>query len=74
MEGLSRRSPDQLCGRLRTNQVVNFPGPREWIGSLVLLQITEAHPHSLKGRPLEVPLTSQPLADRLPASPKELSC
>ena len=74
VEGLSRRSPDQLCGRLRTNQVVNFPGPREWIGSLMLLQITEAHPHSLQGRPLEVPLTSQPLADRLPASPKELSC
>jgi tRNA-2-methylthio-N6-dimethylallyladenosine synthase len=74
VEGWSRRSPDQLCGRLRTNQVVNFPGPGEWVGTLVRLQITAARPHSLRGRPLDVPLTSHPLADRLPASPKEVSC
>ena len=49
VEGLSKRSPEQLSGRLRTNQVVNFTGPRELLGSLTPVAITEAHPHSLKG-------------------------
>ncbi len=49
VEGESKRSPDQLCGRLRTNQVVNFSGPRELLGCLTPVSITEAQPHSLKG-------------------------
>jgi tRNA-2-methylthio-N6-dimethylallyladenosine synthase len=59
VEKLSKRSPEQLCGRLRTNQVVNFTGPRELAGRLVPLRIEQAHPHSLKGRWL----ADQPLAD-----------
>jgi tRNA-2-methylthio-N6-dimethylallyladenosine synthase len=50
VEGRSRRSPEQLSGRLRTNQVVNFSGPRELVGRLVQVSLMEAHPHSLKGR------------------------
>jgi len=50
VEGPSRRSPAELCGRLRTNQVVNFPGPPELVGRLLTVKLTEAHPHSLKGR------------------------
>ncbi len=50
VEGRSRRSPEELCGRLRTNQVVNFQGPAELVGRLAQVDITEAHPHSLKGR------------------------
>lgn len=53
VEGSSKRSPDQLCGRLRTNQVVNFAGPPTLVGRLVMVEITEAHPHSLKGRWVE---------------------
>ncbi|MFI5355533.1 MAG: TRAM domain-containing protein, partial [Desulfobaccales bacterium] len=49
VEGLSKRSPDQLTGRLRTNQVVNFTGPRELLGRLTPIALTEAQPHSLKG-------------------------
>ncbi len=49
VEGLSKRDPAQLCGRLRTNQVVNFTGPRELLGCLTAVAITEAQPHSLKG-------------------------
>ena len=49
VEGLSKRSPEQLCGRLRTNQVVNFTGPRELLGCLAPVDLTEAQPHSLKG-------------------------
>jgi len=50
VEGRSKRSPQELGGRLRTNQVVNFIGPRELVGRLARVSITEAHPHSLKGR------------------------
>lgn len=49
VEGFSKRSPQQLCGRLRTNQIVNFTGPRELLGCLTSVTITEAQPHSLKG-------------------------
>ncbi len=50
VERESKRSSAELCGRLRTNQVVNFSGPRELLGRLVQVKITEAHPHSLKGQ------------------------
>jgi tRNA-2-methylthio-N6-dimethylallyladenosine synthase len=49
VEGESKRDPSQLRGRLRTNQVVNFSGPRELLGILAPITITEAQPHSLKG-------------------------
>ena len=49
VEGLSKRSPEQLSGRLRTNQVVNFTGPRELLGCLTPVALTEARSHSLKG-------------------------
>ena len=49
VEGLSKRDPSQLSGRLRTNQVVNFSGPRELLGSLTPVALTEARSHSLKG-------------------------
>jgi tRNA-2-methylthio-N6-dimethylallyladenosine synthase len=49
VEGWSKRGPTQLCGRLRTNQVVNFTGPRELLGCLTPITITAAQPHSLKG-------------------------
>jgi tRNA-2-methylthio-N6-dimethylallyladenosine synthase len=53
VEGQSKRSAAQLCGRLRTNQVVNFTGSPELAGRLVMVELTEAHPHSLKGRRVE---------------------
>ena len=49
VEGESKRG-GELSGRLRTNQVVNFAGPRHLLGELVQVEITAAHPHSLKGR------------------------
>jgi tRNA-2-methylthio-N6-dimethylallyladenosine synthase len=75
VEGDSRRRPDQLCGRLRTNQVVNFSGPRDLVGRLGPVELTEAQPHSLRGRWLEVPsLNLQSLTDCNPVSPREVSC
>ncbi|MEW6388519.1 MAG: tRNA (N6-isopentenyl adenosine(37)-C2)-methylthiotransferase MiaB [Thermodesulfobacteriota bacterium] len=50
VEGTSKRSPEQLSGRLRTNQVVNFTGPAHLLGQTVRVELTGAHPHSLQGR------------------------
>ncbi|WP_246238058.1 tRNA (N6-isopentenyl adenosine(37)-C2)-methylthiotransferase MiaB [Alkalicoccus luteus] len=49
VEGESRKNPDVLSGRTRTNRLVNFKGPKEWIGRLVDVQITEAKTWSLNG-------------------------
>jgi tRNA-2-methylthio-N6-dimethylallyladenosine synthase len=58
VEGKSKRSREELCGRLRSNQVVNFIGPPELLGCLTRVAITAAHPHSLKGRWLKPASTS----------------
>ena len=73
VEGASKRSANELSGRLRTNQVVNFSGPRELFGRLVSVEITEAHPHSLKGRWVAElsPSNCRPVAE---GTPRRLSC
>jgi tRNA-2-methylthio-N6-dimethylallyladenosine synthase len=67
VEGLSKRSQDQLCGRLRTNRVVNFQGPGNLAGCLVQVELTEAHPHSLKGRWVKASPIPRPMVDGLMA-------
>jgi tRNA-2-methylthio-N6-dimethylallyladenosine synthase len=74
VEGRSKRSLKEWCGRLRTNQVVNFIGPRELVGGLARVVITEAHPHSLKGRWVEVRPPRNRGEERLRTSPREVSC
>jgi tRNA-2-methylthio-N6-dimethylallyladenosine synthase len=73
VEGVSKRSVEELSGRLRTNQVVNFSGPPELVGHLVSVEITEAHPHSLKGRWVAKPssCSCQPAVE---GRPRRLSC
>jgi tRNA-2-methylthio-N6-dimethylallyladenosine synthase len=73
VEGASKRSVEELSGRLRTNQIVNFSGPRELVGQLVSVEITEAHPHSLKGRWVAEPspCSCQTAAE---GRPRRLSC
>jgi tRNA-2-methylthio-N6-dimethylallyladenosine synthase len=73
VEGASKRSVEELSGRLRTNQIVNFSGPSELVGQLVSVEITEAHPHSLKGRWVAEP---SPCRCRTAAEgrPRRLSC
>jgi tRNA-2-methylthio-N6-dimethylallyladenosine synthase len=74
VEGVSKRSPDQLSGRLRTNQVVNFSGPPELVGRLVMAELTQAHPHSLKGRWRTQSPAWQVQADGRPAIAEEGTC
>lgn len=52
VEGKSKRNPNRLTGRTRTNKVVNFDAPfteDELVGKLVQVKITEPLPFSLTG-------------------------
>lgn len=54
VEGTAKKGADgNLTGRTRTNLIVNFPGEPSLVGRLVVVRITEALPHSLRGRLLE---------------------
>ena len=53
VEGPSRRNPHELMGRTECNRIVNFDaGPRgaRLAGQMIEVDITEALPHSLRGR------------------------
>ena len=49
VEGYSRKSDAELCGRTENNRVVNFIGGDDLIGQFVEVEITEALNNSLKG-------------------------
>jgi tRNA-2-methylthio-N6-dimethylallyladenosine synthase len=51
VDARSRRRDWELSGRTTGNTVVNFPGPPEWIGRLVAVDIRRAGPNSLWGEP-----------------------
>jgi tRNA-2-methylthio-N6-dimethylallyladenosine synthase len=46
----SKRSPEHLAGRTRTNKVVNSRAPERIIGTTALVKIERAHIHSLSGK------------------------
>jgi tRNA-2-methylthio-N6-dimethylallyladenosine synthase len=51
VEGRSRKSPDELCGRTENNRVVNFPSADHGlVGRFVEVEICAAPPFSLRGR------------------------
>jgi len=54
VEGPSRRDADILAGRTENNRVVNFQGPAALIGQFAYVTISDALPHSLRGRLLGV--------------------
>ncbi len=50
VDGASRKDARAVSGRTRCNRVVNFDGQgRELFGRVVLVRITQALPHSLRG-------------------------
>ncbi|WP_096435327.1 tRNA (N6-isopentenyl adenosine(37)-C2)-methylthiotransferase MiaB [Alteribacter populi] len=53
VEGESKKDPDTLSGRTRTNKLVNFKAPKSCIGELVNVKITEAKTWSLNGEVVE---------------------
>ena len=53
VEGPSRKNPHELMGRTECNRIVNFdagPNGARLIGQMLDVHITEALPHSLRGR------------------------
>ena len=54
VEGVSRKSGEDLAGRTENNRIVNFAGPARLIGRYVEVEITQAYPHSLRGRAVTV--------------------
>ena len=55
VEGVSKKDANELAGRSENNRVVNFAGPSRLVGHFVDLEITEAMPHSLRGRVVTIP-------------------
>ena len=49
VEGISKKSDDQLAARTENNRVVNFCGDEKLIGHFVDVRITEARANSLQG-------------------------
>ena len=49
VEGVSKRDPNRLTGRLRTNHIVAFEGAPELAGELVRVKITSCTPLTLAG-------------------------
>ncbi len=49
VDATSRRREWELTGRTSGNTVVNFPGPPEWLGRLVQVEIKRAGPNSVWG-------------------------
>jgi tRNA-2-methylthio-N6-dimethylallyladenosine synthase len=55
VEGVSKKDRAELAGRSENNRVVNFAGPTRLAGHFVEVEITNALPHSLRGRAVTVP-------------------
>ncbi len=53
VEGNSKKSTDELCGRTENNRVVNFVGDLAQIGQFIDIKITDALSHSLRGEILK---------------------
>ena len=51
VDAVSRRREWELQGRTEGNSVVNFPGPKDWLGRIVPVRITRAAANSLGGEP-----------------------
>jgi tRNA-2-methylthio-N6-dimethylallyladenosine synthase len=49
VEGVSRKNGAEVAARTENNRVVNFAGHPRLIGHYVEVEITHAHPHSLRG-------------------------
>jgi len=59
VEGESKKNPEVLAGYTRKSKLVNFTGPKELIGKLVLVKITEAKTWSLNGEFVELANTEK---------------
>jgi tRNA-2-methylthio-N6-dimethylallyladenosine synthase len=49
VEGPSKKDPDKLTGRTRSNKIINFVGAAELIGQFVPLRVAHAGLYALGG-------------------------
>jgi tRNA-2-methylthio-N6-dimethylallyladenosine synthase len=54
-ESVSKRNPEHIAGRTRTNKVVNCTGTADLIGRTAMVKIERAHIHSLSGKIFNMP-------------------
>jgi tRNA-N(6)-(isopentenyl)adenosine-37 thiotransferase enzyme MiaB len=54
VEGESKNKANMLSGRTRTNKLVHFEGPKEWIGQFVHVRVTEPQTWYIKAEPVEL--------------------
>jgi tRNA-2-methylthio-N6-dimethylallyladenosine synthase len=52
VEGESKNNANVLAGRTRTNKLVHFEGPKEWIGQFIQVRVTEPLTWHIKGEPV----------------------
>ncbi len=52
VEGPSRLNAERLCGRTRTNKVINFKGDLNLVGTLSDILITQVKSYSFEGEPV----------------------
>ncbi len=55
VEGESKKDPNFLSGRTRTNKLVNFRGPKHLIGEFAQIRVTEPRTWTLSGEWVEGP-------------------
>jgi tRNA-2-methylthio-N6-dimethylallyladenosine synthase len=53
VEGESRKSADEMCGRSAEHRVVNLPGGKELVGQIVRVRVERCGPYSLFGHPVK---------------------
>ena len=53
IEDVSKRTPDEVCGRTDGGKMVNLPGRKDWIGQFVPVLITEGKKTTLHGRRID---------------------
>ncbi|WP_127531711.1 tRNA (N6-isopentenyl adenosine(37)-C2)-methylthiotransferase MiaB [Paenibacillus kobensis] len=52
VEGESKNNSAVLSGRTRTNKLVHFEGPKEWIGQLIHVRVTEPQTWYIRAEPI----------------------
>ena len=67
VEGRARKGAADVAARTENNRVVNFTGPASLIGRYVEVEITQAYPHSLRGRIAANPQSQQNQGATVPA-------
>jgi tRNA-2-methylthio-N6-dimethylallyladenosine synthase len=65
VERAAKKGHGELAGRTENNRWVNFPGPASLLHGFTDVLVTEARPHSLRGRRVGAAMTENSPPPRL---------